>query len=113
MSVSCPNCGHVLAVRDSHRSELERQLWPNDVLIRKLREEAFACVEVAKLLAGNFIGFRGMVWRKVKTRHGSACWITGAKITAGDEAWRQLSHVTDRDRRVAISTWAHLEAQAV
>lgn len=108
MSAYCPNCGYVLAERPSaHRGELERQLG-DPARAEELRRRAAAESGVGRLpvrLDADFIAQDGMVWTRCRVRKATICWASGVNIVAGEFAYRQLSEVRHRERRVAALFW--------
>lgn len=97
---ACPTCGH--DPDRAHRSELERQF---PVAAYALRQAAEATGEEPQAIGQGCIGWRGMVWQRVRLRKATICIRTGRALDPGDWAWRQLSTVKGRDQRVADDAW--------
>jgi hypothetical protein len=102
---SCPHCGGALdAAPSAHRSELERQLG-DYARADLLRTAAMFQGEIPCRLDADFIAWRGYVWAKVRVRKAAVCKVSGAAISPGAMAWRQLSDVANRDWRVCEACW--------
>ena len=55
------------------------------------------------IIGDGLLGYRSMLWRRVKARKRADCWVSGKPILPGSQAYAPISNGKDRYRRILAS----------